>query len=50
MKCVSYTRTIPWKNHKGELTIADQNQRIAESRTTDQRISEYDFQPGSASG
>ena len=30
MKCVSYTRTIPWKNHKGELTIADQNQRIAE--------------------
>ena len=30
MKCVSYTRTMPWKNHKGELTIADQNQRIAE--------------------
>lgn len=30
MKCVSYTRMIPWKNHKGELTIADQNQRIAE--------------------
>ena len=30
MKCVSYTQTIPWKNHKGELTIADQNQRIAE--------------------
>lgn len=30
MKCVSYTRTIPWKNHKGGLTIADQNQRIAE--------------------
>ena len=25
MKCVSYTRTMPWKNHKGELTIADQN-------------------------
>ena len=30
MKCVSYTRTMPWKNHTGELTIADQNQRIAE--------------------
>ena len=30
MKCVSYTRTMPWKNHAGELTIADQNQRIAE--------------------
>ena len=30
MKCVSYTRMMPWKNHKGELTIADQNQRIAE--------------------
>ena len=29
MKCVSYTRTLPWKNHKGELTIAEQNQRIA---------------------
>lgn len=30
MKCVSYTRTMPWKNHTGELTITDQNQRIAE--------------------
>lgn len=29
MKCVSYTRTLPWKNHQGELTIAEQNQRIA---------------------
>ena len=29
MKCVSYTRTLPWKNHQSELTIAEQNQRIA---------------------
>ena len=29
MKCVSYTRTLPWKNHQGELAIAEQNQRIA---------------------
>ena len=29
MKCVSYTRTLPWKNHPSELTIAEQNQRIA---------------------
>ena len=29
MKCVSYTRTLPWKNHQGELTIDEQNQRIA---------------------
>ena len=29
MKCVSYTRTLPWKNHQGKLTIAEQNQRIA---------------------
>lgn len=29
MKCVSYTRTFPWKNHQSELTIAEQNQRIA---------------------
>lgn len=29
MKCVSYTRTLPWKNHQGELTIAEQNQCIA---------------------
>ena len=29
MKCVSYTRTLPWKNHQGELVIAEQNQRIA---------------------
>ena len=28
MKCVSYTRTLPWKNHQSELTIAEQNQRI----------------------
>lgn len=21
MKCVSYTRTLPWKNHQSELTI-----------------------------
>lgn len=30
MKCVSYTRTLPWKNHQGELAIAEQNQRISE--------------------
>jgi hypothetical protein len=24
MKCVSYTRTLPWKNHQGELAIAEQ--------------------------
>ena len=29
MKCVSYTRTLPWKNHQSKLTIAEQNQRIA---------------------
>ena len=29
MKCVSYTRTLPWKNQQGELAIAEQNQRIA---------------------
>ena len=29
MKCVSYTRTLPWKNYQGELAIAEQNQRIA---------------------
>ena len=29
MKCVSYTRTLPWKNHQSELTIAEQNQCIA---------------------
>lgn len=29
MKCVSYTRTLPWKNHQSELTIVEQNQRIA---------------------
>lgn len=29
MKCVSYTRTLPWKNHQGEMAIAEQNQRIA---------------------
>lgn len=29
MKCVSYTRTLPWKNHQGELAIAEQNLRIA---------------------
>ena len=29
MKCVSYTRTLPWKNHQDELAIAEQNQRIA---------------------
>lgn len=29
MKCVSYTRTLPWKNHQGELAIAEQNQCIA---------------------
>ena len=29
MKCVSYTWTLPWKNHQGELAIAEQNQRIA---------------------
>ena len=31
MKCVSYTRTMPWKNHTGELTIADQNQRVLQN-------------------
>ena len=29
MKCVSYTRTLPWKNHQSKLTIAEQNQSIA---------------------
>lgn len=29
MKCVSYTRTLPWKNHQSKLTIAEQNQRVA---------------------
>ena len=29
MKCVSYTRTLPWKNYQSKLTIAEQNQRIA---------------------
>lgn len=28
MKCVSYTRTLPWKNHQSKLTIAEQNQRM----------------------
>jgi len=32
MKCVSYTRTLPWKNHQSKLTIAEQNQRIAACR------------------
>lgn len=40
MKCVSYTRTLPWKNHQSELTIAEQNQRIAA----------YDFSFGRTSG
>lgn len=42
MKCVSYTRTLPWKNHQGELAIAEQNQRIAaylaEHKELDQRM------------
>ncbi len=27
--CKLYTRTLPWKNHQSELTIVEQNQRIA---------------------
>lgn len=42
MKCVSYTRTLPWKNHQGELTIAEQNQRIAAYLTEHK---ELDFRP-----
>ena len=41
MKCVSYTRTLPWKNHQGELTIAEQNQRIAACRKHPQPLPEH---------
>lgn len=30
MRCVSYTRTVPWKNTKIQLSIAEQNERIGE--------------------
>ena len=43
MKCVSYTRTMPWKNHTGELTIADQNQRIAEYLAEHKEISSFSY-------
>lgn len=30
MRCVSYTRSVPWKNTKIQLSIMEQNERIAE--------------------
>lgn len=30
MKCVSYTRTVPWKNDAEQISIPEQNQRIAD--------------------
>ena len=41
MKCVSYTRTLPWKNHQSKLTIAEQNQRIAACRKHPQPLPEH---------
>lgn len=29
MRCVSYTRTVPWKNTKLQLSITEQNEKIA---------------------